>query len=447
MLAAAPASPVWGQAVTFTATVTVEADGSPVGEGVVTFTEGVTTLGSADVDDTGEATLTTSALAVAAHSVVASYRDAAATFADSASAPLPVTVSKAMSVLSVDVSPPTIVPGQLTVATVTAAAVAPGAGTPTGQIVVGGVPEELDSAGRFSFSDTLEAGSYQLDVAYAGDDHFDPAPDASGFVQVDRADTSMTLTSSANPAAPGAEVTFTAMLHIAAPADLEWLGGPQGSVQVTLDGTPFGAPIPVNGEYRFTQRVTAPSTPLSTLVGVTYSGDDNAKPSSASLQWSVAQPPATPPSGGTTPTPPSARSQLNATRTALATALRKGGLSALTSTRQTFSAPGPGVLEQKVFTPTAPKSALKAKKPVLIASARRKAGAAGPITFKLKATAAGRRMLRTARSLKLAIVTRFTPPSGRPQIVVSRLTVKAKAKRSATAPFGGHGWRVERLDR
>ena len=101
------------------------------------------------------------------------------------------------------------------------------------------------------------------------------------------------------------------------------------------------------------------------------------------------------------------------------------------------------MLDQKVVTPTAPKSALKAAKPAPIASATRKIAAAGPVTLKLKATAAGRRMLRRARSLKLAIVTRFTPATGRPVIIVSRLTVKAKAKRAVAIPSASlRGWGI-----
>jgi hypothetical protein len=300
------------------------------------------------------------------------------------------------------------------------------------------------------------AGAYSFGASYADTSPitFASSEAAPLAVSVVKADTSMTLTTSANPVAPGSDFTLTAMLDVAAPADLDWFGGPRGSLQFTVDGRALGPPFPLEGDYGIEVTVTAPTVPGSAVLGVSYSGDDNSKPSSASLQWSVAQPPAPPPSGGTptppgggTPTPPSALPGLNAMRTALATALRKGGLSALASTEQTFNAPGPGVLDQKVFTPTAPKSALKAKKPILIASASRKATAAGPITFKLKATPAGKRMLRKARTLKLAIVTRFTPTADTPVVVVSRLTVKKKAKRSATATLEWHGWRVVRLDR
>jgi hypothetical protein len=442
VLAAEPASPVWGQAVTFTATVT------PANEGTVTFKEGTTDLAApVPVDTTGQAALTLASPDVRAHSGIAAYyTDATGTFksSDSSAHPLTITVAKASSALSASFSPPTIVPGQFTVATVTAAAVAPGAGTPTGQIVFAGSAMPLDS-GRVRFGLRGEAGTYPFGITYAGDDHFDKASDATASLQIDKADTSMTLTSSANPVEPGGKVTFTAMLDVAAPADLDPFGGPQGSFQFTLDGRPFGPPLPLEGYYGYDVTITAPAVPLTAVVGVGYSGDANSKPSSASLPWTVA-PAATPPAGGGAT--PSALSALNAMRTALATALRKGGLKALTSTQQAFNAPGPGVLDQKVFTPTAPKSALKAaKKPVLIASATRRIAAAGPVTFKLKATAAGKRMLRKARSLKLAIVTRFTPSGGDPVIVVSRLTVKARAKQSATALFGWHGWRVERLDR
>ena len=60
----------YGQAVTFTATVT---GGAVATGGTVTFHDGSTTLGTAAPDASGRATLTTTALAVGAHSITASY--------------------------------------------------------------------------------------------------------------------------------------------------------------------------------------------------------------------------------------------------------------------------------------------------------------------------------------------------------------------------------------
>ena len=96
----------------------------------------------------------------------------------------------------------------------------------------------------------------------------------------------------------------------------------------------------------------------------------------------------------------------------LTTALRLRGFAALTTTIETIAA-GPGLLDQKVYAPAAPKRArAPATKRVMIASGRHRFTAAGTGTLRLKLTAAGRRTIRHAKSLKLTIVTRFAPAAG-----------------------------------
>jgi hypothetical protein len=75
VLSSAPNPSLFGQSVTFTATVT-SAAGVPAG--TVTFTEGATTLASGvAVDGTGHAAFSTAALAVGSHTVTASFTGAA----------------------------------------------------------------------------------------------------------------------------------------------------------------------------------------------------------------------------------------------------------------------------------------------------------------------------------------------------------------------------------
>ena len=69
----APTS-VYGQPVTFTATVTVVAPGRGIPPGKVTFTDGTTTLGAVALN-AGVATLTLNSLAVGTHTINASYSD------------------------------------------------------------------------------------------------------------------------------------------------------------------------------------------------------------------------------------------------------------------------------------------------------------------------------------------------------------------------------------
>src|SRR5207253_2471452 len=64
---------IFGQSVTFTATVTVVSPASGTPTGTVTFKDGATTLGTGTLDGSGVATLSTAGLSVASHSITAAY--------------------------------------------------------------------------------------------------------------------------------------------------------------------------------------------------------------------------------------------------------------------------------------------------------------------------------------------------------------------------------------
>src|SRR5262249_51561030 len=83
---------LFGQSVTFTATVNPVAPGTGTPSGSVTFLDGATTLGTETLSG-GAATFTTSALSVAGHPITASYGDDS-TFNPSTSAVLTQTVNK-----------------------------------------------------------------------------------------------------------------------------------------------------------------------------------------------------------------------------------------------------------------------------------------------------------------------------------------------------------------
>ncbi len=67
------ATSVYGQLVTFTATVSAEATGAGTPTGTVTFYAGTTALGTGDLDANGQATFATSDLAVGSYAITASY--------------------------------------------------------------------------------------------------------------------------------------------------------------------------------------------------------------------------------------------------------------------------------------------------------------------------------------------------------------------------------------
>src|SRR5439155_1166136 len=64
---------VFGQSVTFTATVSPVAPGAGTRTGTVTFYDGVTSLGTGSVGISGNATFSTAALSVGSHSITATY--------------------------------------------------------------------------------------------------------------------------------------------------------------------------------------------------------------------------------------------------------------------------------------------------------------------------------------------------------------------------------------
>jgi hypothetical protein len=96
-LGASGNSAVYGQALTFTATVAAGA-GTPAG--TITFSDGTTPLGTVSLDGTGTATFTTSALLAGSHSITATY-SGDADFLGMESAPYSETVAQTATQLVV----------------------------------------------------------------------------------------------------------------------------------------------------------------------------------------------------------------------------------------------------------------------------------------------------------------------------------------------------------
>src|SRR5262249_18952362 len=91
---------VFGQAVTFTAAVSVTSPGSGSPSGSVTFFDGAAPLGTAALDASSKATLSVSSLAVGNHSITVSYGGDNESNS-STSAAITQTVNKASSASSV----------------------------------------------------------------------------------------------------------------------------------------------------------------------------------------------------------------------------------------------------------------------------------------------------------------------------------------------------------
>ena len=433
-----PTAAVWGQTITLTATVSDTQAPATQPTGSVQFSDGATTIGAPVSLISASASLPTAALDIGAHSITAAYTPSDANaFTASTSQPAQVTVAKADTTTTFGATPNPSVAGQSVTLKATVAASPPGAGLPTGSVHFanhGGPAFDtvaLDPMGQASTLAYGFAGLYPLDANYAGDPHFNPSSGAV-VARVNRAATTTTLTISPNPATPGATISYSAVVGIVPPGDVD----PGGSLQFTIDGAPAGAAVALgNGIIGYQGSLTAPPGDRTHLVAVTYSGDEDTEPSSASVAVTVT---GTGLAASQASLPTVAVTQLKAMVSTLTTALRLRGFSALTSTTQTLTA-GPGVVEQKVYSPSAPRGArAAASKPVVIASGRHRFAAAGPGTLRLKLTKAGRRAVRHAKSLKLAIVTRYTPTGGRPVTTTKRLTVSAKGRKRGRA--AAEGW-------
>jgi hypothetical protein len=160
---------VYGQVVTFTATVSSKTAGTITG--TVSFQEGTTVLGSGKVSG-GKATLSITTLAVGSHSITSVY-SGNTSYGPSTSALLKHTVNKAAATtkLTSSVNPSTV--GESVTFKVTITTVAPGTGTPMGAVTFKDGTTTLGSVnlttGAASYTTTkLAKGSHSITAVYSG---------------------------------------------------------------------------------------------------------------------------------------------------------------------------------------------------------------------------------------------------------------------------------------
>ncbi len=277
---------IFGQSITFTATVTPQGAGVPTG--VVTFKDGTTTLGTGTLDASGIASFNSAALSAGAHSITAVYAGDGA-FAASTSAALAQQVNQASTTATVNSAPNPTTFGQAVSISATVVTVAPGAGTPTGSVTFFDGATSLGSgtlnaSGVATISTSaLSTGSHSITAVYAGSTNQTGSTSAALSHIVNQANTTTTVTSTANPAGVGQAISFVATVAAVAPG----AGTRTGTVQFILDGANFGSPVTlVNG--------SASSASINSLaigshtVSAVYSGDINfAGGTSAALSQSV----------------------------------------------------------------------------------------------------------------------------------------------------------------
>ena len=267
---------VFGQSTTLTATVAQTA-GTTTPTGTVTFKDGAVTLGTVALNGSGVATLSTSALTVAGspHSLTASYAGVANTFGASSSNTVTQVVNQASTTTTVALTTGTSpsVFGQSLMFTATVAAVAPGAGTPTGTVTFkdGASPigtGTLNGSGQATLTTTtLAVGPHSITAVYGADTNFTGSTSSTLSQTVNQASTTTAITAhTPSPSVVGQAVTITLTVTANAPG----AGTPTGNVTVS-DGAGNTCTASV---ATGTCSITFPTAGTKSLTA-SYAGDTN----------------------------------------------------------------------------------------------------------------------------------------------------------------------------
>ncbi len=168
---------VYGQSVSFTATVSATGGGTPTGS--VQFKANGSNIGGAVSLSGGSATRTTNSLGVGAYTITADYVPSGGSFApSSATLAAPHTVNQAGSTTSITgVSPEPSNVGEPYTVSVSVAAAAPGSGTPSGTVTISDgagqtCEDQLNGAGTASCALSSAAGPKTLTATYNGETRF-----------------------------------------------------------------------------------------------------------------------------------------------------------------------------------------------------------------------------------------------------------------------------------
>ncbi|NLG26601.1 MAG: DUF11 domain-containing protein, partial [Chloroflexi bacterium] len=195
----------------------------------------------------------------------------------------PVTVLSADTVTTLSQSSPVTVNGQTVTFTAT---VTSSVGVPTGAVlfvVDAGAPvtRTLDAGSAAYTPGALAVGTHTVVAQYLGaSPHNDSL--ATAMHTVNRASTTLALTSSPNPALPGQTVTFTATVAAVAPGS----GALAGVVTLNDGATPLGAAVPVDANGVATLAVISLGPGVHQITAQ-YGGTSALLPSTGTLAQTV----------------------------------------------------------------------------------------------------------------------------------------------------------------
>ncbi|MBP8532785.1 Ig-like domain-containing protein [Streptomyces sp. MK37H] len=288
-----PNPSVFGESVTYTATVTGITAGTPPWGDVTFVIAGGPTIGPVTLTqtgiDSGTASVTDSTLAVGSHLVTANFVNSSDPLDNSSGTTIQL-VNQAATATTVTFVPPAPVCGETVTLTANVAAVPPGSGIPTGTVtfIVSAdgptVNGTLDGSGNASVTvPALSVGTHQVAAFYNGDANFAASNSPLTPLTISPAASTTTLTIS--PASPvcGETVTLCAQVAVVPPGTCT----PTGTVTFTVAGGPtLIGTLNASGQVC----VTTGAIPVGThAVTATYGGNGNVSGSTDTGSVTVGQ--------------------------------------------------------------------------------------------------------------------------------------------------------------
>jgi uncharacterized membrane protein len=275
--------PVFGEQVTFTATVGAVAPGAGTPTGTLTFKEGTRLLAAnVGLNSMAKATFSTAPLSVGPHTITAVYSGDGDFLTNTGVFVQP--VGKAGTQSSIVSSASTIHLGQTVTFTASVQVLAPGVGMPTGSFKFSDakVPfgtATMDASGHATFStSSLAGGSHAISATYLGDANFAASDQSLAIGEfVIRATDTTAMSLSPNPSVYGQPVTFTVTVQ-ATQTGLPFI--PSGVVHFN-DGSVGAGNVILDATGRGTFSTSGLTAGTHTLTAVYVNGDRNFTPSNS----------------------------------------------------------------------------------------------------------------------------------------------------------------------
>jgi len=207
---------VFGENVTLSASVVANSPGSGIPTGTVTYKNGAVTIGTATLNNFGQATLTVSNFPVGTQLISIVY-NGDQNFNSSTSSIINQVVNKTATITRAILTPNPIIIGEPVSVSVTVQPINIGLGIPSGNVnvlygstVLG--TGTLDANGQLTLNlNNLPAGNLNLIVEYLGDANFLPSS-TSLSETINQVASQTTITSSVNPTVFGQDVIFSAIV-------------------------------------------------------------------------------------------------------------------------------------------------------------------------------------------------------------------------------------------